>query len=147
MMSAKARHLLCAPHMELFALHPSAALLSDTQIEALEPFARWFDTDGPDEIELADCEGFARLHDYGSAKLGDLAEALGVFGDGSIVGLMRVAARRLKNAETFRGITKGRSRDYRRKVSVPVSELPKEWQDALSDMEAGVERGIRAPLP
>lgn len=147
MMSAKARLLLCAPHMEPFALHPSAALPSDTQVEALEPFARWFDTDGPDEIELADCEGFARLHDYSSARLGNLAEALAVFGDGSIVQLMRVVSQRLENAETFRGITKGRNRDYRRKVSVPVSELPADWQEALSDMKAGVERGIRAPAP
>lgn len=146
MMSAKARHLLCTPHMEPIALHPNAALLSDVQVEALEPFMRWLDTTGPEELGVSVCEGFARLHDYSAAKLSDLAEALAVFGEPSdIVQQMRIASERLDQAETFRGITKGRNRDYRRRVSVPVADLPPDWQDALADMKAGVERGIPAP--
>lgn len=147
MMSAKARHLLSASHMQAIAMDPKAALLSDAQVEVLEPFILWLETSGSEKIEVSDCEGFARLHDYSSAKLGNLADALAVFGDGSVVRVMRVAAQRLENAETFLGITKGRSRDYRRKVSVPVSDLPTDWKEALSDMKAGVERGIRAPAP
>lgn len=148
MMSAKARQLLSKPHMQPIALHPNAALLSDAQVVALEPFILWLETNGPEEFDLDTCIGFARQHDYGSAKLEELSAAFSLLDFGSKIGrLILVASRMAQKAETFRGITKGRNRGYRRRVSVPVSELPVDWQDALADMKAGVERGIPAPAP
>lgn len=148
MNSAKAQNLLLEPHMACIAVDPRSQALSDDQIIALEPFIRWLDTEGPEEVNMGHCIGFARLHVYGSAKLTLVAEALEVFDpSASISRMARAAAEAVAHAENFRGITKGPNRDYRRAVSLPVSELPEAWRDALEEMKMGMERHIPAPAP
>ena len=127
------RHaLLIQPQMERLRDHPAITAMPDPELCALAAFMAFCGEHRIGDPHTTDIRAFGHLKDQTPDALRNLAEA---FDRLELPETMALAARQTAEAQRhqllFKGITKGVNRLYTRRVSVPVEELPAEWQKTL----------------
>ncbi|HDZ51176.1 hypothetical protein LCGC14_0841010 [marine sediment metagenome] len=129
------RHILLRhPHMETLRDAFAAELntMPDPELCALEPFMAFCAGHRIVNPQAADLNAYSELYDIESQSLRDLAlafERLGL-GDGICKCAIKASVAR-QHKVTLQGIPKRTNRRYVRSVSVPVTELPCDWQKTL----------------
>ncbi len=124
--------LLNQPHMESLRDHPAIIAMPDPELHVFAAFMTFCVEHQIGDPCTRDIRAFASLKGQTPDALVDLAEAFDLL---ELPETMACAAR--ETAETqrhrlfFKGITKGASRTYTRSISVPVEELPTDWQKTL----------------
>ncbi|MCP1168908.1 hypothetical protein [Limimaricola litoreus] len=135
-----ARHILLRPaHMAPLRDHPAIDAMSDAELRALEALMGFRADQAQAQVagcklppvQAADIQAFAELRDQSPDDLLHLAAALERLGLTRFLIPTRQAAEALRHRREFAGITKGCNRDYKRRVSVPVEDLPADWQQTL----------------
>tara|TARA_R100000935_G_C2841443_1_gene171310 strand:- start:12023 stop:13450 length:1428 start_codon:yes stop_codon:yes gene_type:complete len=138
------RHrLLQAPHMETLRDHPALDAMPDRELRALEAFMGFCAEHHISDPGGADIRAFFRLHDEVLDTLQDLHNALQRLGLGNeLLDDIETIHVSMGHKTNFRGITKGRSRDYQRRVSVKVEDLPMAWQKTLRRLRTEEEYSL-----
>ena len=127
------RHILLQqPHMTHLRDHPALEAMPQDQLEALEAFMGFCAEHAIGDPRTPDLHGFAQLQGQDATALLALSEALARLGlDSETLGGVRRTSELVRHRTEFRGITKGRNRGYTRRVSLPISDLPENWQATL----------------
>lgn len=130
------QRLLHAPHMASLRDHPALEAMSDGELCALDAFMSFCTEHGVGDPGEADIRAFARLRAQAPKALQELRGALRYLGLGKDF-LIEIAAVQaaVDHQANFRGIPKGRTRDYTRTVSVPVEDFPMDWRKTLRRLE------------
>tara|TARA_B100002049_G_scaffold232500_1_gene211688 strand:- start:704 stop:2110 length:1407 start_codon:yes stop_codon:yes gene_type:complete len=127
------RHvILSQPHMQHLIDLPELNEMPDDELRALEGLMAFCADQELEEPLASDIRAYCELQDQSPADLEVLSKAMWRLGmpDAFLASLEQVNVT-LKHRVYFKGITKGRNRDYEREVSVPVEELPADWQITL----------------
>lgn len=131
------RHvILRQPHMAHLLDRPALEVTTDAQLAALEAFMRFYAEKEIGDPQHADLRGFAALQAQGPEDLAQLEGAFRLFGmPDEFLHQARIATRQVQHQTCFRGISAtGRSVDRPRSVSVPLEDLPADWQKTLRRM-------------
>ena len=127
------RHLILRqPHMQHLIDLPEIDEMPDEQLRALEGLMAFCVDQDLEDPAAPDIRAYCALRDQSPANLDALSGAMRCLDmpDAFLLEVESVAAD-LRHRAEFKGITQGRNRDYRREVSVPVEELPTDWQITL----------------
>ncbi|MEP2683598.1 MULTISPECIES: hypothetical protein [unclassified Sulfitobacter] len=130
------QRLLQAPHMTALRDHPALDAMTEGELCALDAFMGFCTEHGVGDPGEADIRAFARLRAQAPKALQDLRGALRHLGLGKDF-LIEIAAVQaaVDHQANFKGIPKGRTRNYTRTVSVPVEDLPMDWRQTLRRLE------------
>lgn len=127
------RHLILRqPHMQHLIDLPEIQDMPDEELYALEGLMAFCVDQELEDPAASDIRAFCALRDQSPADLDALSGAMQrlEMPDTFLTEVAEVAAA-LRHQAEFKGITKGRNRDYVREVSVPVQDLPDDWQVTL----------------
>lgn len=127
------RHvILRQPHMQHLIDLPELSEMPDDELRALEGLMAFCADQELEEPLASDIRAYCELQDQLPADLEALSKSMWRLGmpDTFLASLEQVNVT-LKHRVYFKGITKGRNRDYEREVSVPLEELPADWQVTL----------------
>ena len=146
-MTPRVRALLRAPHMAGVAQLPGIADVTAEELEALEPFVAFCAEHRVAAPKTADLRAFlalecppgaadparAREAVHGTlARLAALERVLYRLDFGArLIAAARTAREDLRHRGFFRGYNHGKRRSYTRSVSLPVADLPSDWQATL----------------
>ncbi len=128
------RHILLQrPHMAHLRDHPALAAMPQDQLEALEAFMGFCAEHAIGDPRTPDLHAFAELREQDPEALRALNRALDHLGLGAeTLDEVTLATIARRHRVEFRGIPKTPVRAYQRRVSVPVLELPEDWQVTLT---------------
>ncbi len=131
------RHrLLQAPNMAHLRDHPALAAMCDGELSALAAFMEFCAEHRVSDPDGADIQAFARLSGQAPDSIRDLRVALHRLGLGQdLIDEIDAVQEAQSHKASFNGIPQGPRRDYTRTVSVPVEELPMDWQKTLRRLE------------
>ena len=147
-MTPRVRALLRKPHMVGVAQLPGIDDVTADEIEALEPFVAFCAEHRVTRPKAADLRAFLTLssppdasgpvkravHD-GLARLAELERVFYKLDFGAaLIAAARKVDEEVRHSGFFRGYNHGIRRNYARTVSLPVAELPLEWQTTLRDL-------------
>jgi len=129
------RHvLLRQPHMDILRDTCAAELktMSDAALRALELFMAFCAEHRIADPGIADIDAFGGLRDLSPQVLSDLAWAFEMLDLGpGLVEVTQNISQARQHRVAFKGIINGTTRRYIRSVSVPVEDLPENWQKTL----------------
>ncbi|APE43250.1 hypothetical protein BOO69_07335 [Sulfitobacter alexandrii] len=124
--------------MQVLLDHPEIEALSDTEIRVLEGFMRFCAEHRLADPNGGDVRAWCRLDNVASDSLPELAAALRRLGVGSdLLNDLEIAHSAQDRKARFRGVPKGATRTFKRVVSVPLADLPDDWQRTLRRLRFG----------
>ena len=131
------RHrLLQEPHMAALQGHPALEAMPDGQLRVLAAFMKFCADHRVSDPDGIDIQAFARLSGQALDTIRDLRAALAPLGIGQdFMDEIDAVHEAQAHKASFGGIPKGPTRGYTRTVSVPVEDLPLDWQRTLRRME------------
>lgn len=147
-MTPRIRALLRAPYMVGVAQLPGIVDVTADELEALEPFVAFCAQHRVTTPKAADLRAFLALsspsgpadstkdavHDT-LARLAALERVLYKLDFGAaLITAVRTAREEVRHRGFFRGYNHGIRRNYARTVSLPVADLPTNWQTTLRDL-------------
>lgn len=127
------RHLILRqPHMQHLIDLPAIQDMPNDELHALEGLMAFCVETDLEDPQASDIRAFCALRNQSPADLAALSGAMQrlEMPDAFLAEVDEVATA-LRHQADFKGITQGRNRDYEREVSVPVQDLPDDWQVTL----------------
>ena len=125
--------LLRQPHMETLRDHFATVLdaMPYAELQGIEAFMRFCAENRVFDPSKEDINAFAALGEQPPELMLSLADALHRIGLSEECTTSRIVAEARRHRMNFKGITRGANRAYLRWVSMPIDQLPDEWQTTL----------------
>lgn len=138
--------LLSQPQFQGLALHPRIDEVETASLVSLDRLLRFLSVSNIQALEPSDIEAFCRLSKVDAVELRRLLKAVRILDPQSAaLDSLSLAIASVNNQKNFRSFSHGIRRRYSKSVSLPITELPLEWQEAFKEMSAGHAGAIPAP--
>ena len=130
--------LLSQPQLQGLAFHPRIDEVETASLISLDRLLRFLSGSNVQALEPSDIEAFCRLGKVDAAELRRLLKAVRILDPQSAaIESLAQAIASVSNQQSFRAFSHGILRKYSKSVSLPITELPLEWQEAFKEMSAG----------
>lgn len=128
------RHaILAKPHWQPHAASPVLLTMPLAELQALDSLVEFTLEHGCSDLTPSDCRVWARLNGGAAAIASAIAAMIKADGpEAPAIGPLRAAERTLTACAHFAGISREPRRDYERKISLYIDELPVDWQQHLA---------------